>query len=146
MAKSYINPLSAINLSFGAQHGDTDSHYEPNSHTSHEEEDPGVKLAEFLLPIFHRVAELLILGPDETAGVDWDSLTGNADRSNNINCIYASLHDVHNRFTSQQSGFIRQIRTASKPGEEVHIFQHRTRKRVPGELTLGRLSWKYGTW
>jgi hypothetical protein len=130
MAKSYLNPLSAINLTFGSRQADTDNHYEPNSHTCHEEEDPGVNLAETLLPIFHRVAELLTYGPDENAGVDWDSLTGHADRSNDINCILSCLRDVQNRFVTQQSGTIRQISTAYKPGEEVHNSQH-------GKQTLG---------
>jgi hypothetical protein len=125
MAKSYLNPLSAINLSFGSRQPDTENNYHPGSHASHVEEDPGAILAETLLPIFHRVAELLTLGPDENAGVDWDSLTGHFDRSSDINSIRSCLRDVRNRFVSQQSAPIRQIFIASKPGEEVHNSKHR---------------------
>jgi hypothetical protein len=127
MAKSYLNPLSAINLTFGSRQPDTENNYHPGSHASHVEEDPGVILAEALLPIFHRVAELLTLGPDENAGVDWERLTGHFDRSSDINSILSGLRDALNRFVSQQSAPIRQIRAASKPGEKVQNSKHRSK-------------------
>lgn len=143
MAKSYLNPLSAINLTFGSRQTDTEQHYEPTSHTSHDEEDPGIKFAETLLPIIHRVAELLTLGPDENAGVDWEALTGLTDPSNSIICILSCLRDIKNRFIPQQSEPIRQIRTALKPGEEVCNSKHRERILGSCELTPSRLCWTY---
>ncbi|KAE8441671.1 hypothetical protein EG329_004592 [Mollisiaceae sp. DMI_Dod_QoI] len=118
MAKSYFNPLSATDPGFGSQQADTDSHSEIDSHMSHGEEDPGVNFAETLLPIFRRVARLLTYGPDENGGVDWKSLTGHADPSNDINSILSCLREVYSRIDSQQSGAIRQIRAASGSGEE----------------------------
>jgi hypothetical protein len=126
--KSFINPLSALgglSLSFGSQ-GQTEQHYAPDPHVRREEQDAGFVLAQDLLPIIHRLAELLTYGPDEFAGVDWESLNGRVDRSNDINCIVSILHEVHNRFIQQQSGTIRQIRTASKPGEEVSMSLNET--------------------
>lgn len=146
MAKSYLNPLSAINLTFGPRQADAEQHYEPNSHTSHEEEDPGIKFAEALVLIFHRVAKLLTLGPDENTGVDWESLIGHSDPSDSINYILSCLRDVQNRFISQQNEPIRQIRTALQPGEKVHNSQHREQILGSWGLTPSRLSWKYRTW
>lgn len=119
MAKSWINPLSAINLSFGAQQEDGSGHFDSPSHTHEEEEDQGVNLAQVLLPVFHRVAELLVHGPDETSGVDWESLAGHANRADAIDYILSTIREIDNRFMTQHGQSVKKVRTAAKPSHEV---------------------------
>ncbi|KAK3358445.1 hypothetical protein B0T24DRAFT_540422 [Lasiosphaeria ovina] len=137
-AMSFINPFSnfSINLGFGGGGGGKkdskkkdgkkdgkDQFYTPDPGDGVAQQDAGFALADRLLPVVHRFAELLVSGPDDLNGVDWEALGGSGkhvgSRKDAVWNIEDHIKDVLQQFSRENSTLVWQIREEMKLVEEV---------------------------
>lgn len=91
-------------------------------------QDGGYALAERLLPPVHHLAELLVTGPDELNGVNWEALAGRraGTRKDAIWNIQASIEGALREFSKEQSGVAWQVREDMKPTHKVSPYPERS--------------------
>lgn len=126
MSKALLSPLHAgSSIILGLLPGKKDSreHYAPEPIDPLEQQDAGYALAEALLPVVHRLAELLISGPDDLNGVDWEALVGRKTHPNArmdaIQNIQRHVRDVLHRFSRKPSQLVWQVNEEMKPVNQV---------------------------
>jgi hypothetical protein len=122
-AKALLSPFQGLNFNLGWGKGESgqQEYYTPDPHDPVTQQDVGYALAERLLPIVHRFAELLTHGPDELKGVDWERLAGRGEPMNGIRSLQSAMRETMRQFFREQSNITRQVRVALKPAEEVRL-------------------------
>jgi hypothetical protein len=86
--------------------------------------DRGYVLAQNLQSLIHCLATLLTFehGSSDHHGVDWDGLSGRADRQKDIKYIIDLFIHVPRPFVMENSAVTRQVRSAALPAEQVRIL------------------------
>ncbi|RYO89200.1 hypothetical protein DL766_003606 [Monosporascus sp. MC13-8B] len=71
--------------------------------------------------IVQQLAELLTYDSVDSAGVNWDALSGRSEQNNNIRHILARIRDLQRQANEKRSAVALQASTAVKPVEEVAL-------------------------
>ena len=91
----------------------------PEPHDPLAQRDAGYALAQGFQGAIHNFASLLTYehGPEESAGIDWDGLSGRGEKS--IGFVQAQFRELDRKFCNEHSAITRQVRGAAKCAEEV---------------------------
>ncbi|KAI1636452.1 hypothetical protein F4809DRAFT_609608 [Biscogniauxia mediterranea] len=119
--KFFVNPIGTVLQTAAARspggHSSSEGYYVPDPKDPLGQQDSGYAMAERLAPVIHELARLLTVGPDEYAGVNWDTLSGQP--TNNIPSILNQIEDLSEHFVKEHTAVSMQVRAALKPVEEV---------------------------
>lgn len=89
---------------------------------SDENDDAGYQLVNRLSYHVHRLHGLLIHGPENLNGVNWDQLTGRGDGSNSIRNISQLIHKELEMGYEKQTSVTQEALAAIKPVQDVCCF------------------------
>ncbi|KAI1490361.1 hypothetical protein F5X96DRAFT_679156 [Biscogniauxia mediterranea] len=119
--KFFANPIGTVLQTAAAgspgDHSSSEAYYVPDPKDPLGKQDSGYAMAERLAPVIHELARLLTVGPDEYAGVDWDTLSGQS--TNNIQYILKQIEYLSDQFSKERTAVSMQVRAALNPVKEV---------------------------
>ncbi|RYP21036.1 hypothetical protein DL765_002443 [Monosporascus sp. GIB2] len=115
------SPLAVSVSHLFSRDSSSEAHYDPDSNDLLEQEDPGYSIANRLLPVVHRLAELLTDDSVGSTGVNWDALSGRSEQSDNISHILAQIRRLQRQAHEKPSAVALRASTAVKPAEEVAL-------------------------
>ncbi|KAK3368005.1 hypothetical protein B0H63DRAFT_490135 [Podospora didyma] len=124
-AKGLLNPFGGfeLNLGWGSKKESKEPHYTPDPSDALAQQDAGYILAERLLPVVHNFLQLLVSGPDDFNGVQWEALGGRSHhsdaRKDAVWNIQGKIQHVLQQFSKEQSKLVWQVREEMKPVDEV---------------------------
>ncbi|KAI1820728.1 hypothetical protein F4861DRAFT_542653 [Xylaria intraflava] len=118
IAKSFITPWSLFSGRSRSPGGRSSSeeHYVPDSNDPLHQQDRGYAMAECLVRVIHQLAELLTIGPDDSAGVNWDALSRRPGQH-----ILIQIQDFQRQFVNKPTAVAMKVRAATEPAEEVAL-------------------------